>query len=322
MLLDVDSMSVIGQKYAGILYLIDKKFMEKKQIALVFGSRKCNDQFNARVAADNVKREEADLLKEAKEASERHVKAKETYKKCMQDSYTKLTNQYTLHIKSIHACFKNYTKAQLDMLNQVSKSAKDRVGIIAEELKNIDTDTLYEDYTRTLEEIRENSEAHLKIYAPSLVRDRLPIAEDYARDGSVLWTAPDAEKVPKGILTMEEHMDPNDSVVQSALVEMFDRTSVVFKSMSAGSCAIHHAEGRYVRNLLRLADSISMPKSSPRRHHEKWLKRVEKLLKDSLRTTKKAIQDNVVLNMRFSKEYLEHAFTFEMSAEGNNVSST
>ena len=80
MLLDVDSMSVIGQKYAGILYLIDKKFMEKKQIALVFGSRKCNDQFNARVAADNVKREEADLLKEAKEASERHVKAKETYK--------------------------------------------------------------------------------------------------------------------------------------------------------------------------------------------------------------------------------------------------
>ena len=169
----------------------------------------------------------------------------------MQDSYTKLTNQYTSHIKSIHACFKNYTKAQLDMLNQVSKNAKDRVGSIAEQLKEIDTNTLYEDYLRTLEEIRENSEAHLKIYAPSLVRGRLPIAEDYARDGSVLWTAPDAEKVPKGILTMEEHMDPTDLVVRSVRAL---RARTYFLSLANSSVdfenfhCITHAHNRNARS--------------------------------------------------------------------------
>jgi hypothetical protein len=120
---------------------------------------------------------------------------------------------------------------------------------------------------------------------------------------------------------MEEHLELG-KFGQTAIVEMFERTTAVFKSMGAGSRAMWTAESKFIQNILKLSNSISMPKSSPRHHHKKWLKKVDEIIRVAAKAAAFNIKKDVTPNMRMARIYLEYAFSKEMSDEKDDVLST
>lgn len=149
----------------------------------------------------------------------------------------------------------------------------------------------------------------MKTHAPFLARRHLPFAK-----ADALWEAPEIESSSATHRTMAEHFD-RSHFARTTIIDVFEKSAIVVKSLLAGSQALCRAETTYATELNVLARSISMPKHSPRNHHAKWLKTVEDNIRKTAKETAKPISSVSVPSMRRACVDLECRLASETSAD-------
>eukprot|EP00939_MAST-03C_sp_MAST-3C-sp1_P004360 g4360.t1 len=318
MLLTLNNQPVIGHKYANICRLVEQSFTKGSKTAdFTFGSKKCGAQYTADLSSLRARKEVEDCAAKSKMSAAILSKAQNEYDALITRAIDEITRDMKNHVKSMHASCKVFQKKQYEMIRQLNKKPSDRMLDVVKEIKNLDTDSLYEDYLRTIEDIKFNGECHMKRYAPFLIQNHLPFTKGKKDE---LWLVPEIEEKSE-VRTMMRNFD-RSRFGEAAVVDILEKTATVFKSFGAGCHSLCRANESYASELTNLSRSIKMPKHSPQNHHAKWLGKVQEVIRKSALDAAASSTIQAIDHFRRASLDLRFCFFYEMVADDSGTVGT